>query len=300
MLLKDKRFSLIFLAILGLIGSFITFYSTNLLMHDLANNFFGLQDAGIIISGASFVFVLDFVLLTLFVIRIYRRPEYKKALIKLYSLLLLIFSSLGLVLSILTGTIMYGSFLAPYPFAGYSIICLIFNLLLVGLAIYIRFFLVKKIKDDESKRTMKASYVWYSILLSFMVFWMYNRFGAFLWSPVWIQLRTLYLTWPFFVYILLPILWYSIVVIRIFSKSKATINATLVLSITSLVLNIGILLAIVLISREHTEFVSAISPALGLERLASAPVDTIIHAISGIGLSVYETIYAIKLFKRNK
>ena len=291
----NKKFTLIILAILALIGSFVTFYTTNLVMHDVANNFFGVQDAGCIISFAGFVFSWDFVLATLFIIRIFRRPEYKKAIVKLYSTILLVFSALGLVASILTGAVMYGTFLSPNPFPGYAIICTIFNALLLACSILVKILVLPKMPEDLEKRKMKTSYVLYSILLSFMTWFAYNRLGALLWAPSYVQIRTLDLTWIFYLYLCLPILWVIHVVLRMFDKEKKQINGQFVFSLVILGLNLVLGFAVFIVGATHTEFISAISPALGLERLASLPIDSIIQFGFGVGLSIYEAIYAFKM-----
>ena len=134
----NKNKSLILLIVIGIIGSIINFYATNLLFSDLSNMFYGVHDAYIISSFPIFFIALDFVVAFIFVLRLTRYPIYKKSLINLYTTYGIVNSVLGIMFSIITGSIIYDSFIAPYPFMGYSIIMLIVHLALCALFIYIK------------------------------------------------------------------------------------------------------------------------------------------------------------------
>lgn len=293
--LKDlsKKKTLIILICILAVGSFISFYAGNLLMSDLSNMFYGVHDIYIISSFPMALLILYFVLGFLFIIRYYRYPKYRKNLINLYTIYFGIIGLIGVVVSILTGTIIYHNMFAPYPFWGYTIIMLIVHLVSLVLSIYYNVVLRKKINNDEEKRTFKIQYILTTIVLVVLSVMALYRFGSFLWMPIYAQGRTLYLTIWFYIWVCLPM---AIIVHIILYFLDVYKNYKQAIIYTAIIFGLHIALGIVVVSlmRGNPVFISAISPALPLERLATSPMDTYIELIGIAIIGAWYLFYSIR------
>lgn len=293
----SRKLCVSLLIVVCVLGSLVTFYGTNMLMSDLANMYYTSINQDIISSIPFFMFSLDFVLVTLFVSRLYRHHDQKRALAKLYTILLAVFSLVGAVCSVLAGIMVYGDLLAPYPFAAYPTVCLVLHAVLFVAAIALNV-KARRLEPDSDKRRMTVKYVIYTAVLSLLIIFAYNRFGALLFAVCYAQARTLYLTWPFYVSLLLPIslfVYEAGFIVGWFEKRpRAVWVAPLVILLFDVVLG-G---AVIYLGSHYTQFISAISPALGLERIATMPIDTIV-LFAGVALfSVYFAISAFLLSRK--
>lgn len=288
-----KKTTIILLLVIGILGSFIAFYSFNMLFSDLSNMFYGTHDAYIITSIPLFMITLDIILSFLFVIRLYRRPEYKKAMIKLYSIYMAINGAIGTVTSIMTGRVLYHSFLAPYPFPLYSLLMLIVNILLMVLGLVIRIILVEKVDEDLEKRKMTIGYMLFSAALFIVIMFAFDKFGAILWSPVYTSFRSLDITIWFYIWILIPpaiIIYYILDNFKVFSR-----KGKVIFSITVTALNIILGVVVYLISSNNPLLISSVSPIVPLERLATMPVNFIAEFFGVTlygGYMIYQTIHS--------
>jgi len=289
-----KKQLAISLVIIMIFGSLTTFYGMNLLMSDLANMFYTSLSQDIISSLPLFIIALDFVLATLFVIRLYKHFDQKRALVNLYANLLEINSVVGIVTALLSGWIVYHDFMAPYPFPYYVLVCVILHTILLGVALWADLSLKKKLEEDTDHRKIKPKYVGYTIVLWLLTLFSYNRFGALLCAPVYVQLRTLDLTFPFYISLLLPLALLIYVIGNFLGWYKKNPKIAVIFPVIVLVLDIVFCVWVVYLGTSNTQFISAISPALGLERLATKPVDTILQ-FGGIGLlSIYYAFFAAR------
>ena len=287
-----KKQLTISLVLLIIFGSLTTFYGMNLLMSDLANMFYTSLNKDILSSFPFFIIALDFILATIFVIRLYKHFDQKRALINLYSNLLVINSIAGIICSLLSGWLVYHDFLAPYPFPYYVIICIVIHVVLLVVALWADLGLKKKFEEDTDHRKVKPKYVGYTIVLWLLTLFSYNRLGALLFAPIYMQMRTLDLTFPFYISLLLPFVLLMYVMGNFLGWFKQGSKMSVVFPIIVLVLDIIFCAWVVYLGTSNTQFISAISPALGLERLATMPVDTILQ-FGGIGLlSIYYAIFA--------
>ena len=313
----SKRKTALLLVIISVAGSFETFYASNMIFSDVANAFMGLNDIYFIASIPALVISFDFVLAAIYTARLFIKPHLKKRMGRLYGAWLGVLSAVGLAAGILTGSIVYRSFTAPYPFPGYTILSIAVNaaLLAVGVAVIIK---NKKTPEEDSgvskaieaeialkqgrklpyvARRVNFIYVVHTILLFAMVFLAFNRFGALLWSPVYVQWRTLYITFPFYLWLLIPIglLAHSVFyILKVFSRKP---GLGLVNSILLFVINLALAAACIIIGTHNTLFISAISPALALERLAAMPVDTMIQAAGSFLISLYMLVFSIQYLR---
>ena len=289
----SKRQRLWLLAAVITAGSFITFYASNLLLSDVANMFMMTITRDVFSSLPLFMVACEFILAGIGIIRNQRRPEYRKAQLKNYMMITVILSFIGLVSTIVTGTSIYGSFLAPYPFRGCTILCLLWHFAAIVLA----FVFIKRIGNlppDPKIRRKTVRYRVHTFFLTLGMFLAYNRFGALLWMPAYVHMRSLCLTWPFYLSLLLPLAVVADNIIYAFDLDNG--KPYFGVKYISIVIAADILLAgtVFLIGMKNSLFISAISPALGLERLATMPVETI--AIYGLVLilGVYSLLHALK------
>ncbi len=271
-----RRKALTILILVTVIGSFITFYVSNLIFSDVGNMFYGAHDFYFIASIPGFMIVPDIVLLSIFTVRRYIKPAHRKKLAGLYSILLAVFSLIGAAASVLTGTMIYHSFVSPYPFRGYTLIALVFHvcLLVLGIILHIR---SKKYPADVAKQKMSFKYVIYTAVIAILVFLSFNRLGALLWMPVYVHWRTLYMTFPFYLSLLLPIMLLINNVGFLFGLFDKVSSRRIWNICIILFLNVILGAATVMIGTANTSFISVISPALALERLATLPVDIILQ-----------------------
>ena len=298
----NKKIISISLLILMILGSFINFYTTNFILSDVSNLTYGIGNRPYYIFASlpglnlSFLFVLG----TIFLTRILRHKEYMKRMSKVYTIIGLSFSLIGFVSSILAGTLVYGSFTKSNPFPGYLIISIIlFSLFLIAGTVFLIFF-QKKIPGEEVKRKVKTSYVFFTIILSVTIFYAYNRFGALIWSPTYIDWPTFYMTWPFYLSLLLPIciLVHTILYSYNFYKKHSGVAIGIISGITLLFfVTIGYIVGL---GMNNTTFISVISPAMGASRLLAKPIDIIANfVIFGI-VDIYALIHSIKYYRKHK
>lgn len=295
-----KKTSIIFMIVTAIVGSFITFYSINLLMSDLSNMFYGVHDAYFVSSLPLFVISVDFVMFYIFLLRYTRYPMYKKALIKLYSTFLVINSIVGIITSILTGTLIYKSFIKPFPFPSYTLVLLTLNIILLVVGIYIKNKVLKGMEEDKEKKKIKVKYALYSGVIFLLILYAFNKFGAFIWSPIYIQTSTLYLTFPFYLSLICPIALVVHITIYFLDgyKNKEVLSLIIICLVGGLSTLISI--AVLILGASYPEFISAISPCLPLERLATMPIGTVSQLIVIILFSGYYIIYSIKSLKRKQ
>ena len=295
-----RKNTIICLIVLSVVGSFVNFYCTNLLMEDILNVFGGFSNADFISTFPALMFAIDFVLATIFVIRFYKYPEYKKSIVRLYLLLLFIFSVTGFIFAILTGLVSYKSFVAPYPFTGYTIISMIVHLMLAICSMVLRIKLSKKLEDDKDKKKMTFKYVLYNILLSLLIYLVFDKFGALLWSPTYIFFRTFDMTFIFYFSLILPML--LLVQCACYNLGLYENKAKFGLIISSCLLCLVLIshVLIIVIGAKNTDMISSISMSLPLERLATKPIDTIFRTIYCLALGIYLVIISFKKFKTNK
>lgn len=293
----SKKNTIIAWVLLALLGSFITFYTTNLVLFDVANNTYGFQDLGIISSLAGFTVSMDFVLATIFVIRLLKNQNNKRQFVKTYSVILAAFSLVGIICSILTGTVFYSSLLAPYPFPAYGLICLIFHCLMLIASLLVRFFFYKKLPEDTESKKLTFKQVLKSIGYGLLIYFAYDRFGALMWMPVYVELSTLYMTWLLYVYLTVPMMVMVYVSLFYFDIKTDNSKGKIAFAIVIIALNLFIGIPTILVGWTNTRFVSSVSPAVGLERLASMPVVCLLHFIVVTTFCIIRLVHAIR-YKR--
>ncbi len=294
-----KTRNIIVLIALILVGSFVTFYTSNLIMSDVSNMFYGVHNADCIASLPGFLFAVEFVAVTIYFLRVTRRNQYKKKTTLLYLKYLLSLSIIGFLSSFFAGFVVYDSILAPYPFPGYTLLGIIVHaLIIVGSIIGI--IKVKKTPDDTEKRRIDFGYVVYSIAIFVIIFITYNRLGALMWGVTYIQVSSLWLTFPFYLSLLLPLALMIHILLYFYGVFNKRPVVAIVYDVIFLIVNVMLGTAVFWIGAVNTAFISAISPALSLERLWTKPVDNIIHFVVLLFIGLYCLYLSIKLYNKKK
>jgi len=287
-----KSLNIVLIALCAVVGSFVTFYANNLLMAIICN--------GAAISAVAlamipfFVLALDIITLTIFLFRLLNDNKHKKALIKHYSLLIFIFSCVGFVFSFVVGEWVYDSFTIG-PFGGYSAVLFAINMFLAVITGVIRFLLINKIKDDEEVSPKKGGkYVFFNIVLSLAIYYAYNKFGAVLFTPAYVQTRTLYMTWIFYVALITPIIVMILNGIYFLGAFKGNKKALLITTIAVLAVTLIINVVVICVGFNNPKFIAAVSFAVPLERLGSFPFDEIFRPLICLAMGTNLLIKAIK------
>ena len=287
-----KKFVLISLAIIAIIGSLMTFYASNMFFGDVSNFGAGFMNTTLFVSLPGMLFGAMLIAAPLYILRLYQRPNTKKRLSQNYLIIAAILAFFGLVFSVVGGLVCYGSLIAPYPFPGYLIIMLILHLCILGGSLFVLFKFVRPLPEDEEKFQVKPLYVLHTIGLYLLIALTFNRFGAFLLMPVYVQWSSFYMTFVYFLFLLVPMGLVIIKVLRILKIGKLFIPTIVVLACAVVLFAIT-----AIIGMNDSAFVSAVSAAAPLERLGSMPMEILIHFVTYLGVGIYYLIVEIKAKK---
>lgn len=282
------------------LGSLVNFFVTNLLMSDISNIFYGFHDLYFITSLPGFIFALLWIFALLFMFRYFLRPNCRKALMKSWIIVAMVFALLGVIASVLTGTIGYHSFFKDYPFVGYTIGSLIFFVLLLVISIVGYILIAKKYPEDTEKRPITLKSSWHTIWLGLLMYFSMYRFGAFLWSPGFIQWRTFYFTWPFYIWLTLPMLLLLVILKDTFTGKKEGSKNDIILHSILLGLDVAFTLTVIILGKTNTQFVAAVSPTVAIERLATMPIDIILQTVIIFSFQIYFLVREIVRFNKSK
>ena len=292
----SKKFSLIALAIIAVLGSLVAFAASNLFFTDVP--YFGpnIMDTALFASFTVLLFGAYFVMGPMYIVRSYLKPNIRKRMSKTYLKTTIVLAGLGFVFAILAGVINYkGNFLAPYPFPGFIIVMMVAHLLVLGGAIFALVKPVKALPEDTEQFKVGAKHVFFSMGWFLFVALAFNRFGSFLTMPMYVELRNFHLTFLFYLFLLVPM---AILVKKVFDVYEVKFNK-FVYVIALFAVNLVLFVAVAIIGMNDTTFVSSLSPAMPLERLAAKPVEIIIHFASQFGILLAWLIREIKAKKAN-
>ena len=292
----SKKKTLIAFIILAIVGSLVAFYASNMFFADVANFANGIiGGTTIIVSLTGLLLGALFVTALLYVARSYNKPQYKKRMAATYLIIGMVLSFLGLLTALLGGIIHYGSLLAPYPFPGFLIIMMVVHLAIFVCALITLLKFVKPLPKDQEKKKITVKHIFYTLGWFLFVSMTLNRFGAFLFLPSYVSFRNLEVTFLFYLYLLVPM---AILVKKGLDVLEINFKK-MVYSWVLLGVSLALLIAIVLIGRSDTAFVSAVSPCMPLERLASKPLEIIIQSLSYFSLLIFYAIVETKNRKVN-
>ena len=114
-------------------------------------------------------------------------------------------------------------------------------------------------------------------------FLMFNRLGMFIGSPLFIYWRNFYQTFPFYLYLLVPLYFFIIELMHIHDVSSK--KTRFIMSVIGLGIVIILSAYIVIMGKVDTMFISSLSPMMPLERLMSTPIEIVIHIASYLIIS---------------
>ena len=282
----SKKFVIISLIITAIIGSLVTFYASNLFFSDVSNFGAGFMNTTLFVTLPMMLFGAMLIALPLFVIRFYQRPNSRKVLCRNYLFIAIALAAFGAIFAVLGGVLNMHSFVKPYPFPGYLIIMLVLHALIIAGAAVTLFKVVLKMPDDTEKYKVSVKHVFHTLGLYLLIALAFNRFGAFLFMPIYVQWSTLYKTFVYFLFLLIPMALLVIKVLKILEIGKGYFIPLLVVAI----LNIVLMALVVVFGVSDSTFISAVSAAAPLERLGSMPMELLIHFVVYLGVSVYYII----------
>ena len=282
----SKKFLVISLAIIAVIGSIWTFYVSNMFFSDVSNFGAGFMNTTLFVSLTGMLCGAMMVAAPLFLVRFYQRPNSRKVLCRNYLFIAIALAAFGLIFAVLGGVVNYRGNFVKYPFPGYLIIMIVLHLaVLVGSAVVL-FKKVLKMPEDTEKYKVTVKHVFHTLGLYLLIALAFNRFGAFLLMPVYCQFSTLYKTFVYYLFLLVPMVILAIKLMRILEIGK---NRFL-MSLITLIVTTALMVAILLLGKSDSSFISAVSAAAPLERLGSMPMELFIHFFSYFGVLLYYVI----------
>ncbi len=282
----SKKFAIIFLAILAVIGSIWTFYASNMFFGDVSNFGAGFMRTTLFVTLPGLLLGAMMVTAALFIVRFYLRPNSRKILCRNYLFIAIALGAFGVIFTILGAVLNMHSFIKPYPFPGYLIIMLVLHILVIAGAAVVLFKIVLKMPDDAEQFKVKPLHVLHTLGLFLLIALAFNRFGAFLLAPVYVQWSTLYKTFVYYLFLLIPMALLVIKVLKLLEISdKLFIPAIAVAAV-----NVVLFALIVILGANDAAFISAVSAAAPLERLGSMPMELFIHVAAYLGVSIYYVI----------
>lgn len=285
-MLKNKKYVLISLGILAVLGALFTALASNMLFDDLFNKGVAFANMTLVVSLPAVSVATMFVLGVLYLIRTHKHPDCVKRISRLYLIIAIVFGVIGLVGSILGGALIYGTFTGSHPFPGYLIIFMILNILIIGAAGVGLFFCLKKMPEDEGKVKINFLYVLKTIGWVLFIGMVFNRFGMFLGMPAYVYLRNLHHTIPTYIYLLLPLYLGVVEVLYIFGILKR--KQAFIMGIVGLGLDVLFFAYTVIQGLNSTAYISSISQIYPIDRMASLPIEILIHFLSfaGVGAAI--------------
>ena len=286
----SKKFVMISLALIAVFGSLLTFYASNLFFSDVSN--FGSGSPTLFVTFPAMLLGAMLIAATLFIVRLYNRPENRKALSKLYLIIAAVLAFLGVVFAVLGGVVNYRGNFVSYPFPGYLIIMLVIHVLALAASVFAFIKYVKPMPEDAEKFKGGVKHVFHTIGLFLLIALAFNRFGAFLLMPIYVQWSSFYMTFVYYLFLLIPMALLVIKVLGILGYKPLFIPTVVVAALAVVLFAITALIGI-----NDSAFISAVSAAAPLERLGSMPMEILIHFCAYLGVSIYYIIKEVKAKK---
>lgn len=293
--MNTKKYYLIILPIVAILGSLFTAFASNMFFGDIINIQAGFAHATFFTTLPAVTLAVSFVIITLYFIRIYKHPDCFKSITRLYLILLIAFNAIGVLGCILAAAITYHTLLSNNPFPGYLIIFMVFNLLLIAEGVVGLIFL-RKIKKDEGKVKINFLYVLKTIGWVLFIFLAFNRFGTFLVAPTYIYWLNFYMTFPFYIWLLTP-LYYGVVQV-LFILGILNKRTLLIFAIAGMAVNVCLFTSTAIMGILDTSYIASLSQAMPLERMLSKPIEMPIHLLSYLGVGAALIVQSVKKEKQ--
>ena len=279
--MKQHHKLVIILACLTIVGALFTMLGSNMFFSDIGNIAVGFARSTLLITIPAAVMAVTFAVAILYFIRINRHPGCEKRITRLYLIIAVALNVIGLAANIAGALMVYGTLVSKNPFPGYTIIFLVLELAIIGCSIF-GLLKNKAREEDKDKVKITVAYVFKTIGWFMFLMLLLNRLGTFLTAPLYVYVRNLYKTFPFYLYLLVPLYLGIVVVMSIFKcvdKKKI-----LLLTYIGIGVNVVLFAYIALMGINDTGFISSLSEAMPLERLASKPLEMLIHFLAYLGV----------------
>ena len=277
------KYQIIALCVATILGALFTMLASNMFFYDVIHFGAGLGNSALLVTVPAISVAMFFVLVVFYLIRTHKHPDCQKRILRCYSVILMALAFLGIVGDIVGSITVYGTFVGAHPFPGYSIIFLVLNLCLAALGV-LAFLKAKKMPADEGRVKINFPYVMKTIGWFLFICMAFNRFGTCLGSPAFIYWRNFGQTFPFYLYLLMPIFLGVLEVGHVYGWFKG--KQLFVMTLVALGLNVVFFAYIAIMGVNDTGFISSLSQAMPLERMASKPVELPIHFLSYLGVAV--------------
>ncbi len=290
----NKTLTLSALVATALLGSLFAILGANMFFSDIGNmGAYG--PVGMLSTMPALLFAALFPTLFLYILRYYLRPKTFKRMTRLYVIIAMALSFVGFLTAILAGVIIYGSFIKPYPFPGYLIVFMVLHALVLGGGV---FALIKlhKLPEDEEKFKVNVKHVFKTIGWFLFVCLAIERLGLFIASPTYIYWRNFYMTFPFYLFLLVPSFLGGVKVLTILGYLESK-KLRLILSISGIACTVVLFIAIAIPGMLYTSYVSSVSTAMPLERLGSKPMEILIHLLSNLAVGIILLVQTVKVKK---
>ena len=286
--------------VLLLMVAVITFFTWNLIF-SLVSNYEALSMTSI--SSLPMVFFMIILYVLIFAVFDYEVLKRKDAyFFRKFSIIVASFALLGMISSILDGTIVYHTFVGDYVFFAMPLFMLIVHALICGIAVYGAVLSCKSIHDNKPEKTWERPKLYWirEVLMALLLMFALEKFGAFLLLPVfWSSYDSIYVL-PFYIQLLIP----SFIVVMYFVDRHWLHNKKLniILSGSALAYSLFSLIYMLLMSKGTWPLViNPLSPILQLERLITKPIGAIVlYAVSLIYPCVILVLNVVKLLKEKK
>ena len=291
----SRRLTLAALVALTLLGSLFAILGANMFFSDIGN-MSAVGPKGFITTFPALMFAALFPTCFLYVLRFYLRPKTFKRMTRLYVIIAMALSFVGLLCSILSGVMVYGSFVKPYPFPGYLIIFMVLHILVLGGGVY-ALIRLNKLPEDEERFKVNAKHVFKTLGWFLFISLAMERFGLFVAAPVYIYWRNFYMTFPFYLFLLVPAFLGTVKVLDVlgyFEKPKLK----MILSIAGIACAVVLFVAIAIPGILNTSYVSSVSTAMPMERLGSKPMEILIHLLANLAVGIILLVQSLKARKQ--
>ena len=286
--------------ILMLMVAVITFFTWNLIF-SLVSNYESLSMTSI--SSLPMVFFMIILYVLIFAVFDYEVLKRKDAyFFRKFTIIVASFALLGVVSSILDGTIVYHTFVGDYIFFAMPLFMLIVHTIICGIAVYGAVLSCKAIHDNKLEKTWQRPKLYWirEVLIALLLMFALEKLGAFILLPVfWSSYDSIYVL-PFYIQLLIP----SFIVVMYFVDRHWLHNKKLniILSGSALAYSLFSLIYMLLMSKGTWPLViNPLSPILQLERLITKPIGAIVlYAVSLIYPCVILVLNVVKLLKEKK
>lgn len=210
------------------------------------------------------------------------------------------FSLVGIITSIMSGVMIYHSFFKSYPIPAYCFTMILINVIFIAAAVYFYILANKRMKDDAEKRKFSVKHVFKTIGYSLGLFFVLERFGAALYFPFYIEWRTIYLSWPFFFTLLAPMAMIIQSFLYVYPKYNEKPLTGLIFAIINLGVAFASHLAVILVGYRDARLLSAISPAMAIDRLDCSTKSLILVIVVTLIIGVLGLVTALLRYLKAK